>query len=74
VVTNFKTREMVLEFPTPQRSYDTVLWSQHLNGKIAALDPEGNADVLSLHPQSSQKVGEVRQDAAEPTFAQPVVS
>ena len=50
VVTNFKTREMVLEFPTTQSSYDTIRWSQHLHGKIAALDSQGNTDVLSLHP------------------------
>jgi hypothetical protein len=74
VVTNFKTRETVLEFPSSQRTYDTILWSQHLNGKIAALDKEGNTDILSLHPQSTQQVGQPHQDAAEPAFAQPIPS
>ena len=50
VVTNFKTREMVLEFPSTDSSYDTVLWSQHLHGRIAALDKEGNTDILSFQP------------------------
>lgn len=54
VVTNFKTREMVLEFPNTETCYDAVVWSQHLNGKIAALDNEGNTDVLSFQPQSTQ--------------------
>ena len=53
VVTNFKTREVVLEFPTSNQTYDRVLWSQHLHGRIAALDGSGNTDVLSFHPRSS---------------------
>lgn len=50
VVTNFKTREMVLEFPSTGSIYDTVIWSQHLHGKIAALDKQGNTDILSFSP------------------------
>ena len=45
---------MVLEFPNTETCYDAVVWSQHLNGKIAALDNEGNTDVLSFQPQSTQ--------------------
>lgn len=74
VVTNFKTREMVMEFPRSNRTYDTILWSKHLNGKIAAVDSEGNTDLLSVHPQSTQQVGEPRQDDAEPAFAKPIPS
>ena len=45
---------MVLEFPSTGNEYDTIIWSQHLNGKVAALDTQGNTEVLSLHPQSTQ--------------------
>ena len=61
VVTNFKTREQVLEFPSTQTQYDCVTWSQHLNGKIAGLDNQGNCDILDFHPRASQPVGEVYQ-------------
>jgi len=49
---------MVLEFPSTETTYDSAIWSQHLNGKIAALDKDGNTDILSFQPSSSQPVGE----------------
>ena len=52
VVTNFQTREMVMEFPSTQSEYESVLWSNSLKGKIAALDSQGNTDVLSFQPES----------------------
>lgn len=74
VVTNFKTREMVLEFPnTEESTYDCVLWSQHLHGKIAALTKSGDTEILSLQPQSTQQVGQVRQES-QANFNQPIVS
>ena len=50
VITNFKSREMVMEFPNTSTSYESVTWSQHLQGKLAALDSQGNTDVLSFQP------------------------
>jgi protein transport protein SEC31 len=37
VVTNFKTGEVQLEFPT-KSSYQKIAWSQHFHGKIAAMN------------------------------------
>lgn len=68
VVTNFKTGESILEFPT-QASYQKIVWSQKLQGKIAALDSEGNTDILSLNPQSQNEVGSA--PAEEVNFASP---
>ena len=74
VVTNFKTREMVLEFPNTESTYDSIIWSQHLNGKIAALDKDGNTDILSFQPASSQPIGETYQEQQPKEFAQPIES
>ena len=72
VITNFKSREMVMEFPNTSTSYESVTWSQHLQGKLAALDSQGNTDVLSFQPQSQQSVGQPRQAGAEESFAVPM--
>ena len=50
VITNFKTGEQVMEFPT-QRKYSNIKWSNHLNGKISAMDEEGSSTVLSFEPE-----------------------
>ena len=50
VVTNFKSGEQVLEFPT-EGQYSRVKWSNHNHGKICAMTPEGNSSVLSFEPE-----------------------
>jgi hypothetical protein len=50
VVTNIKTGEQVLEFPT-QESYSKVRWSNQMPGKICGIDDEGNTSVLSFEPE-----------------------
>jgi hypothetical protein len=49
VVTNFKTGEQILEFPSTQ-SFKKICWSIPGKGKIAAMDTEGNASILSVLP------------------------
>jgi len=49
-------------------------WSQQLHGMIAALDINGNTDILSFQPQSVQAVGETRQENSESAFALPLPS
>ena len=65
---------MVLEFPNTGVSYDQILWSQQLNGKLAALDKDGNTDVLSFAPQSAEPVGKQVAQDVEPAFARPIPS
>jgi len=50
VITNFKTGERVLEFPT-QKTFKKIKWSDNLHGKLAGMDDEGNVSVLSLEPE-----------------------
>ena len=50
VVTNFKTGEQVLEFPT-QSQFKKVRWSNQLHGKICAMNDEGKSSVLSFEPE-----------------------
>lgn len=50
VVTNFKTGEQVLEFPT-QQQFKKVRWSNNLHGKICAMNDEGHSSVLSFEPE-----------------------
>jgi len=50
VITNFKTGEQVMEFPT-QSKYTDLKWSNHLNGKISAMDQDGCSSVLSFEPE-----------------------
>ena len=59
---------MVMEFPA-YGDYERVIWSNSNKGKIAALDSNGNTDVLSMHAQSTQPVGERYQEEAEPASA-----
>ena len=61
-----------MEFPNTSTSYESVTWSQHLQGKLAALDSQGNTDVLSFQPQSQQSVGQPRQAGAEESYAVPM--
>ena len=49
IVTNFKTGEIVLEFPTDQ-TFHSVKWSQQLSGKIAAMNNNGDTSILSFNP------------------------
>lgn len=42
IVTNFKTGEPMLEFPTESKNLK-VEWSKQLKGKIATMDDEGNS-------------------------------
>ena len=67
-MTNFKTGESILEFPT-QAQYQKIVWNQNLQGKIAALDSEGNTDILSFTPQSQNEIGSAPPE--EVTFASP---
>jgi hypothetical protein len=39
-----------MEFPT-QRKYSNIKWSNHLSGKISAMDEEGSSTVLSFEPE-----------------------
>jgi len=50
VVTNFKTGEQVLEFPT-QSQYKKIKWSNNLHGKICAMNEEGASSILSFEPE-----------------------
>lgn len=50
VVTNFKTGEQVLEFPTKQ-SYKQVRWSNQQHGKVSAMTSDGNSSILSFEPE-----------------------
>lgn len=50
VVTNFKTGEQVLEFPT-QSQYRKMKWSNNLHGKICAMNEEGDSSILSFEPE-----------------------
>jgi len=50
VVTNFKTGEQVLAFPT-EKAYRKIKWSSHLHGKICAMDEEGGSSILSFEPE-----------------------
>jgi protein transport protein SEC31 len=50
VVTNFKTGEQVLEFPT-QGLNKNIKWSNNLHGKICTMDNDGNSSVLSFEPE-----------------------
>ena len=50
VITNFKTGEQVMEFPT-QEQYTNLKWSNHLNGKISAMDKDGCSSILSFEPE-----------------------
>jgi protein transport protein SEC31 len=51
VVTNFKTGEQVLEFPTENKQYTRVKWSDHLHGKVCAMTSDGSTSVLSFEPE-----------------------
>jgi len=46
VVTNSKTGEAQLEFPTTS-SFQKITWSQHNHGKIAAMNESGSTEILS---------------------------
>lgn len=50
VVTNFKTGEQVLEFPTDSQ-FRKVKWSNQLPGKVCAMNEEGDFSVLSFEPE-----------------------
>ena len=50
VIFNSKTGERVLEFPT-QQSFKKICWSNVLKGKMAGMDTEGNAQILSFLPE-----------------------
>lgn len=47
IVTNFKTGNVVLEFPT-DRAFSNVKWSQNMPGKLAATTTEGDTSILSF--------------------------
>lgn len=47
IVTNFKTGEIILEFPTTD-TISCVKWSQALPGKLAATNLEGDTSILSF--------------------------
>lgn len=49
IVTNFQTGEVVLEFPGRQ-AYESIRWSPHLPGKIAAFSEHGHTEILSFQP------------------------
>lgn len=51
VVTNFKTGEQVLEFPSNEGSYRGLKWSNHLHGKVCGMNQDGCASVLSFEPE-----------------------
>lgn len=50
VVTNFKTGEQVLEFPTTSQ-YKKIRWSNELHGKMCAMDDAGSSSVVSFEPE-----------------------
>jgi hypothetical protein len=50
VVTNFKTGEQVLEFPT-KTIFKKAKWSTAFEGKICAMDEVGNTSILSFEPE-----------------------
>lgn len=50
VVTNFKTGEQVLEFPT-ETLYKSVRWSNQMHGKVCAMTNEGKSSILSFEPE-----------------------
>jgi len=50
VVTNFKTGEQVLEFPT-KTNFNKVKWSNYNHGKICAMNDQGESSVLSFEPE-----------------------
>lgn len=70
VVTNIKTGEVQLEFPT-KSNYQKIAWSQHNHGKVAAMNEEGTTDILSYTPQCTQAVGSKIEQEVE--FATPQV-
>ena len=70
VVTNFKTGESILEFPV-QSAYNKIVWNQNLQGKIAALDQEGNTDILSMSPQSEAPIGSTPEQEGNFNTVQP---
>ena len=50
VVTNFKTGEQVLEFPTTSQ-YKKIRWSNELHGKMCAMDDAGSSSIVSFEPE-----------------------
>lgn len=69
VVSNFKTGEVVMEFPT-DTGYDKLAWSSKLHGRIAAMEAEtGNVSVLSYQPQKA-----LDESQSEAGFATPEIS
>jgi len=50
VVTNFKTGEQVLEFPTTTM-FKKAKWSSVLDGKICTMEEGGHTSILSFEPE-----------------------
>jgi hypothetical protein len=60
IVTNFKTGNVVLEFPTTD-VFTNVKWSQNMPGKLAATTAEGDTTILSfsrVQPADDQDIQE----------------
>lgn len=79
IILNSKTGQRILEFPT-QSAYKKVIWSTPLKGKIAAMDSEGNTQIMSLEPEGlftapnrpfSTPVSESNQTPYAPKYLQP---
>lgn len=50
IISNSRTGEKILEFPT-QQQFQKISWSRPLKGKLACMDGEGNTSILSLQPE-----------------------
>lgn len=50
MVTNFKSGEQVLEFPT-RVAYRKLKWSTSLHGKVCAMNDLGDTSILSVEPE-----------------------